>query len=96
MEKMPYYCLITFSCTYIWMQVFPLLMQKFSSTEQAQLVWRYMCSVPIILLEEFLPWMTTSLSSNEQLDVISCIEVIVPKERLLQEVSLSLCQMCSV
>ncbi|CAA2997772.1 zinc finger protein BRUTUS-like At1g74770 isoform X1 [Olea europaea var. sylvestris] len=70
-------------------QVFPLLMQKFSSTEQAQLVWRYMCSVPIILLEEFLPWMTSSLSSNEQLDVISCIEVIVPKERLLQEVIVS-------
>ncbi|KAL2515948.1 zinc ion binding [Forsythia ovata] len=70
-------------------QVFPLLLQKFSSTEQAQLVWRYMCSVPIILLEEFFPWMTSSLSSNEQLDVISCMEVIIPKERLLQEVIVS-------
>ncbi|KAG8379106.1 hypothetical protein BUALT_Bualt07G0053600 [Buddleja alternifolia] len=70
-------------------QVFPLVMQEFTSDEQSQLVWQYMCSVPITLLEDFLPWMTLYLSSEEKLDVLQCIELIIPKERLLQEVVVS-------
>lgn len=72
------------------MQVFPLLMQKFTSDEQSQLVWQYMCSVPIILLEDFFPWMTLYLTSDEKLDVIHCINLIIPKDRLLQEVDYKL------
>lgn len=68
------------------MQVFPLLMEKCSPGEQSQLIWQYMCSVPTILLEEFLPWTTLYLSSDQKLDVLNCVKVIVPKERLLQEV----------
>lgn len=41
-------------------QVFPLLMQQFSSSEQASLVWQFMCSVPVTLLEDFLPWIYQS------------------------------------
>ncbi|XP_041998029.1 zinc finger protein BRUTUS-like At1g74770 [Salvia splendens] len=70
-------------------QVFPLLMEKCSPEEQSQLVWQYMCSVPTILLEEFLPWMTLYLSSDQKIDVLNCVEVIIPKERLLQEVVVS-------
>ncbi|XP_057806356.1 zinc finger protein BRUTUS-like At1g74770 [Salvia miltiorrhiza] len=70
-------------------QVFPLLMEKCSREEQSQLIWQYMCSVPTILLEEFLPWMTLYLSTDEKVDVLHCIKLIVPKERLLQEVVVS-------
>ncbi|KAF8390297.1 hypothetical protein HHK36_024822 [Tetracentron sinense] len=70
-------------------QVFPLLMQHFSFKEQASLVWQFMCSVPIMLLEDFLPWMTSYLSPDEQDDVLHCIEEVVPKEKLLQEVVIS-------
>ncbi|XP_075519466.1 zinc finger protein BRUTUS-like At1g74770 isoform X1 [Primulina tabacum] len=70
-------------------QVFPLLMQNFTSEEQAQLIWQYMCSVPVILLEEFLPWMTFHLSSDEKLEVLDCIKVVISREILLQEVVVS-------
>ncbi|KAK6148495.1 hypothetical protein DH2020_019407 [Rehmannia glutinosa] len=70
-------------------QVFPLLMQNFTSEEQSKLVWQYMCSVPTILLEEFLPWMTLHLTSEENLDVLHCIKLITPKEKILQEVVVS-------
>lgn len=70
-------------------QVFPLLKQNFTSEEQAQLVWLYMCSVPVILLEEFLPWMTFHLSSDEKLEVLDCIKVVISREILLQEVVIS-------
>lgn len=71
------------------MQVFPLLIKKCSAEKQSQLVWQYMCSVPTILLEEFLPWTTLYLTSDEKLDVLECLKLIVPKERLLQEVIIS-------
>ncbi|CAK9184752.1 unnamed protein product [Ilex paraguariensis] len=70
-------------------QVFPLLMQYFSSEEQGSLVWHFMCSVPIMLLEDFLPWMNSFLSPDERMDVIHCIKEVVPKEKLLQEVVIS-------
>ncbi|KAK4394565.1 Zinc finger protein BRUTUS-like [Sesamum angolense] len=70
-------------------EVFPLVKQKFTSEQQSQLVWQYICSVPVILLEEFLPWMTLYLTSDEKLDVLGCIKLITPKERILQEVVLS-------
>ncbi|KAL1541564.1 zinc finger protein BRUTUS-like [Salvia divinorum] len=70
-------------------QIFPLLMEKCSPEAQSKLVWQYMCSVPTMLLEEFLPWTTLYLSSYEKLDVLYCIQLMVPKERLLQEVLIS-------
>lgn len=72
------------------MQVFPLLMQRLSFKEQASLVWQFICSVPVILLEDFLPWMMSYLSVREHADVIYCIKEIIPKERLLQEVEADL------
>lgn len=68
------------------MQVFPLVMEKFTPEEQSQLVWQYMCSVPTVLLEDFLPWMTLHITPDEKLDVLRCMKLIIPKERLLQEV----------
>lgn len=67
-------------------QVFPLVMKKFTSEEQSQLVWQYMCSVPTVLLEDFLPWMSLYITPDEKLDVLHCIKLIMPEERLLQEV----------
>ncbi|KAJ4836508.1 hypothetical protein Tsubulata_036212 [Turnera subulata] len=67
-------------------QIFPLLMQKFSAREQASLVWQFICSVPVILLEDLFPWMFSFLSQEKQVDVTYCIKEIVPKEDSLQEV----------
>lgn len=67
-------------------QVFPLLVRQFSPGEQASLVWQFICSVPVILLEDFLPWMFSFLSPEKQVDVTHCIVAILPKEKSLQEV----------
>ncbi|XP_052182286.1 zinc finger protein BRUTUS-like At1g74770 isoform X2 [Diospyros lotus] len=70
-------------------QVLPLLMQQFSSEEQALLIWRLLCCVPILLMQEFLPWLTSFLSLDEQEEILHCIREVIPRERLLQEVVLS-------
>ncbi|KAK6924931.1 Zinc finger, CHY-type [Dillenia turbinata] len=70
-------------------QVIPLMMQKFSPSEQASLVWQSLCSVPIMLLEDFLPWIISFITPDEQVDVVHCIKEVVPKEDLLQEVVIS-------
>ncbi|KAM5570638.1 hypothetical protein ABKV19_011336 [Rosa sericea] len=67
-------------------QVFPLLLQQFSVKEQASLVWQFMCSMPLVLLEDLLPWMISSLQTDEKEEVIHCIKEIVPDEKYLQEV----------
>ncbi|XP_016511441.2 zinc finger protein BRUTUS-like At1g74770 isoform X1 [Nicotiana tabacum] len=70
-------------------QVFPSLMKQFSSKEQARLVWQYLCSVPLLLLEDFLPWVTTTLSSVGKTDLLNFIHVVLPEETLIQEVFIS-------
>ncbi|XP_021808365.1 zinc finger protein BRUTUS-like At1g18910 isoform X4 [Prunus avium] len=70
-------------------QVFPLILQQFSAEEQASLVWQFMCSIPLVLLEDLLPWMMSFLPPDEQEEVIHCIKEIVPDEKSLQEVVLS-------
>ncbi|XP_071902474.1 zinc finger protein BRUTUS-like At1g74770 isoform X1 [Coffea arabica] len=69
--------------------VFPLLIGQFPSEEQAKLVWQYICSVPIALLEDFLPWMACSLPPDEQLDLLDCMKIVVSKEEVLEEVVIS-------
>lgn len=68
------------------MQIFPLLMQQFSKEEQASLMWQFMCSVPIMLLKDFLPWIVSFLSPEEREHIASCVKDIVPQEEPLQEV----------
>lgn len=68
------------------LQVFPLLMRQFTSEEQSSFVWQFICSIPVSLLEDFLPWMTSFFSPDEQVEFICCIKSIVPKDILLQEV----------
>ncbi|XP_027329762.1 zinc finger protein BRUTUS-like At1g18910 isoform X3 [Abrus precatorius] len=70
-------------------QVFPLLMQKLSTKEQASLVWQFICSVPIMLLEEIFPWMVSFLSANKQTEFAQSLNEIAPMEKELQEVLLS-------
>ncbi|KAG2407693.1 Zinc finger protein [Vigna angularis] len=70
-------------------QVFPLLMEKLSTEEQASLVWQFICSVPIMLLEEVLPWMVSFLSASKQSEVTQCLNEIAPMEKALQEVLVS-------
>lgn len=67
-------------------QVFPLLVAKFSFREQADLVWRFLCSIPVNMMAEFLPWLSSCVSPEEQQDMIKCLHKIVPEEKLLQEV----------
>uniref|UniRef100_A0A1J3CE36 Putative RING finger protein C2F3.16 n=1 Tax=Noccaea caerulescens TaxID=107243 RepID=A0A1J3CE36_NOCCA len=67
-------------------QVFPLIIEKFSFQEQASLVWQFICSVPAMVLEEFLPWMMSYLSQEEKTEVENCIKVVVPNEHSLQQV----------
>ncbi|KAI7738980.1 hypothetical protein M8C21_010447 [Ambrosia artemisiifolia] len=70
-------------------QVFPLLTQQFTTEEQAAFVWQFMCSVPMLLLEDFFRWMNSFLSSDERESVLQCIKQVVPEDLLLQEVVIS-------
>lgn len=70
-------------------EIFPSLIKRFSSKEQARLVWQYLCSVPLLLLEDFLPWVMTSLSSVGKTDFMNFIRVVLPEETLVQEVFIS-------
>ncbi|CAJ1936860.1 unnamed protein product [Sphenostylis stenocarpa] len=67
-------------------QVFPLLIEKFSLEEQASLVWQFLCSIPVNMMAEFLPWLSTSLSPDESQDLRNCLMKIVPQEKLIQKV----------
>ncbi|KAF8390107.1 hypothetical protein HHK36_024629 [Tetracentron sinense] len=67
-------------------QVFPLLIEKFSFEEQASLVWQFLCSIPVNMMAEFLPWLSSSISSDEHQDMLKCLHKIVPEEKLLQKV----------
>ncbi|XP_042511163.1 zinc finger protein BRUTUS-like [Macadamia integrifolia] len=67
-------------------QVFPLLIEKFSFEEQASLVWQFLCSIPVNMMAEFLPWLSFSISSDEHQDMLKCLCKIVPEEKLLQQV----------
>ncbi|KAJ8452371.1 hypothetical protein Cgig2_006176 [Carnegiea gigantea] len=67
-------------------QVFPMLISQFSDEEQAWLVWQFMCSVPLILMEELFPWLACFLSRDEQMELRLCVRKIVPRDKLLQEV----------
>ncbi|CAK7349704.1 unnamed protein product [Dovyalis caffra] len=67
-------------------QVFPLLIEKFSVEEQASLIWQFICSIPMNMLAEFLPWLSSSISSVEYQDMLKCFSIIIPKEKLLQQV----------
>ncbi|KAL5726400.1 hypothetical protein ACHQM5_009446 [Ranunculus cassubicifolius] len=67
-------------------QVFPLLIEKFSFEEQASLVWQFLCSIPINMMAEFLPWLSSAVSPDEHQDMLKCLCKIIPDEKLLQQV----------
>ncbi|XP_057508284.1 zinc finger protein BRUTUS-like isoform X1 [Actinidia eriantha] len=67
-------------------QVFPLLIEKFSFEEQASLVWQFLCSIPVCMMAEFLPWLSSSISSDECQDMRKCLIKVIPEEKLLQQV----------
>lgn len=75
----------TFLC-----QVFPLLVEKFSPEEQASLVWQFLCSIPVNMMAEFLPWLSSSISPEEYQDLRKCLKKITPEEKLLQQVRFDL------
>uniref|UniRef100_A0A6N2KJY0 Hemerythrin-like domain-containing protein n=1 Tax=Salix viminalis TaxID=40686 RepID=A0A6N2KJY0_SALVM len=51
-------------------QVFPLLIEKFSVEEQASLIWQFICSIPVNMLAEFLPWLSSSILPVEYQDML--------------------------
>lgn len=63
-----------------------MLIEKFSVEEQASLVWQFLCSIPVNMMAEFLPWLSSSVSPDEHLDLQKCLSKIVPEEKLLQQV----------
>ncbi|KAK8537558.1 hypothetical protein V6N12_043716 [Hibiscus sabdariffa] len=70
-------------------QVFPLLVKQFSFQEQASLVWQFLGSIPVILLQNFLPWMISFFPPEEQEEIKNFVKDVVPKEKPLQEVVVS-------
>ncbi|KAL6007537.1 hypothetical protein ACLOJK_033035 [Asimina triloba] len=82
-------CLIPCSLNYcfvIHINVFPLLMEKFTFDEQAALVWQFLCSIPVNMMAEFLPWLSSSISPDEHQDMLKWLHKVVPAEKLLQQV----------
>jgi len=65
-----------------------LLIEKFSFEEQAALVWQFLCSIPVNMMVEFLPWLSSSVSSDESEDMHKCLQKIIPNEALLHQVSI--------
>ncbi|XVF12013.1 hypothetical protein REPUB_Repub08aG0078000 [Reevesia pubescens] len=70
-------------------QVFPLLVKQFSFQEQASLVWQFIGSIPVILLQDFLPWMISFCHPYEQEEIKNFVKEVVPKEKSFQEVVVS-------
>lgn len=67
-----------------------MLVEKFSLEEQASLVWQFLCSIPVNMMADFLPWLCLSISPDEYQDLQKCLKKIVPEEKLLQQVSFAL------
>ncbi|VFQ87175.1 unnamed protein product [Cuscuta campestris] len=67
-------------------QVFPLLIENFSFQEQASLVWQFLCSIPVKMMRKFLPWLSSSISSDEFQNMQKCLAKVIPNEKLLQQV----------
>ncbi|KAK1416125.1 hypothetical protein QVD17_31913 [Tagetes erecta] len=67
-------------------QVIPLLVEKFSCEEQASLVWQFLCSIPVNMMAEFLPWLSASVSSDERQEMRSWLCRVIPEENLLQQI----------
>lgn len=49
-------------------------------------MWQFLCSIPVNMMAEFLPWLSSSISSDEHQDMRKCLCKIIPKEKLLQQV----------
>lgn len=49
-------------------------------------MWQFICSVPVMVLEDFLPWMMSYLSHEERNEVVNCMKDVVPNEDSLQQV----------
>ncbi|XP_051144695.1 zinc finger protein BRUTUS-like [Andrographis paniculata] len=67
-------------------QVFPLLSEKFSFEEQASLAWQFFCSIPVNMMAEFLPWLSSSISLDERQDMRKYLQKIIPDEKLLRQI----------
>lgn len=67
-----------------------MLLEKFSAEEQASLVWQFLCSIPVNMMAEFLPWLSSSVSPDEYQDLRKCLTKVVPEEKLLQQVRFDL------
>jgi zinc finger protein-like protein len=66
--------------------VFPLLIDKFAFEEQADIVWQFLCNIPVNMMVEFLPWLMSTVSRDEHEDIIRCLHKVIPSEELLQQV----------
>lgn len=63
-----------------------MLIEKFSFEEQADLVWQFLCNIPVNMMVEFLPWLSACVSPDEHQDMLKSLCKIIPEEKLLQQV----------
>ncbi|KAL6130268.1 hypothetical protein ACLB2K_068649 [Fragaria x ananassa] len=71
-------------------QIIPLLIQKFSPEEQASLLWKLLSGIPTNIVVKLIPWLASSVSSDERQQLYKCLSTVVPAEKLLQQVIFSL------
>lgn len=67
-------------------QIFPFLVKNFSLKEQASIIWQFLCSAPIMILQEIFPWLASFLSPDEHKEILQCIKEVLPEEKHVQEV----------
>ncbi|TQE08096.1 hypothetical protein C1H46_006370 [Malus baccata] len=65
-------------------QVLPLLIEKVLVEEQATLVWQFLCSIPVTMMAEFLPWLSLSVSPDEHQDLRKCLRKSIPEKKLVK------------
>lgn len=76
-------------------QVFPLLMEKYSFEEQADLVWEFLCTIPVNMMTKFFPWLSSCISPDEHQHVLNYLKSIIPKEKILKQVLFIFLQGCT-
>ncbi|KAL6125529.1 hypothetical protein ACLB2K_073585 [Fragaria x ananassa] len=64
--------------------------EKFSPEELASLVWKLLSSIPTNIVVKLIPWLASSVSSDERQQLYKCLSTVVPAEKLLQQVIFSL------
>ncbi|GMH35139.1 hypothetical protein BSKO_03007 [Bryopsis sp. KO-2023] len=64
-------------------QLFPLLLEHFSYTEQAELIAQFLCCIPLAAVEGVLLWLKPNIPQEEQDQLLKYIREAIPDDLLL-------------